>query len=198
MPPEKAIENGPQWPDDAAATADLIERARHGDRNALDVLFTRHIPVLRRWASGRLPHWARDIADTGDLVQATAMDAFRQLDRFEVRGDGALQAYLRQALMNRLRNELRRLGRKPAPSTLDSAMPGADPSPLDAAIRQEQLDRYTAALDRLESADRDAVIGRLEFGLSYRELAEMLGKPSPDAARMTVTRALERLAAAME
>lgn len=186
------------WPDDATATADLIERARHGDRDAVDTLFARHIPVLRRWASGRLPRWARDLSDTGDLVQATAMDAFRVLDRFEVRGDGALQAYLRQALMNRLRNELRRLGRKPAPSALDSAMPGPDPSPLDAAMHQEQIDRYTSALDRLEPSDREAVIGRLEFGLSYRELAEVLGKSSSDAARMAVTRALERLAVAME
>lgn len=184
--------------DDPAKTADLIERAKSGDNEALEILFSRHIPILRRWASGRLPRWARDLADTGDLVQVTAMDAFRQLDRFEVRGDGALQAYLRQALMNRMRNELRRLGRKPTPSALDSAMPGKETSPLDAAIRQEQMDRYTCALDLLQPEDREAVIGRLEFGLSYRELAEMLGKPSADAARMAVTRALERLAAAME
>jgi RNA polymerase sigma factor (sigma-70 family) len=173
------------WPDDAAATADLIERARHGDHDAVETLFTRHIPVLHRWARGRLPQWARDVTDTGDLVQAAAMEAFRHLSHFEVRGDGALQAYLRQALMNRVRNELRRLGRKPPPSALDSAMPGSEASPLDAAIRQQQMDRYSAALDRLQPEDREAVIARLEFGLSYREVAELLGKPTPDAARLT-------------
>lgn len=184
--------------DDQTATADLIERAKLGDREAVDVLFTRHIPVLRKWASGRLPRWARDLTDTGDLVQAAAMEAFRHLGSFEVRGDGALQAYLRQALMNRLRNELRRLARKPAPSLLDSGVPAGDASPLDAAIQQQKLERYTSAMDRLEPDEREAIIGRLEFGLSYRELAELLGKSSPDAARMAVTRALERLTAAME
>lgn len=184
--------------ENAAATAALIERARHGDREAVNVLFDRHIPALKRWASGRLPHWARDLADTNDLVQATALDAFRQLHAFEVRGDGALQAYLRQALMNRLRNELRRLSRKPAPAVLDSALADAGLSPLDAAIQQQKLDRYTAALARLGPEERDAVIGRIEFGLSFRELAELLGKSSPDAARMTVTRAVVKLAREME
>lgn len=186
------------WPDDASATADLIERSRHGDGEAVEILFTRHIPVLRRWATGRLPKWARDISDTGDLVQATAMEAFRQLDRFEVRGDGALQAYLRQALMNRVRNELRRLSRKPPPSVLDSGVAAGDTSPLETAIYRQKLDRYSSALDRLQPDERDAIIGRVEFGLSYRELAEILGKSSADAARMAVVRAMERLAAAMD
>jgi len=182
---------------EAAKTADLIERAKHGDREAVDILFARHIPLLRRWASGRLPDWARDLADTGDLVQATALDAFRSLNRFEVRGDGALQAYLRQALMNRLRNELRRVSRKPTPAVLDSGVVDGCQSPLDAAINHEQLERYSTALDQLPAEDREAVIGRLEFGLSYAELAELLGKPTPDAARKMVTRALVKLAEQM-
>jgi RNA polymerase sigma factor (sigma-70 family) len=197
MPPG-ADHEADRWSNDQAATADLIERARHGDREAVDILFARHIPVLRKWASGRLPHWARDLADTSDLVQMTALDAFRQLDHFEVRGDGALQAYLRQALMNRVRNELRRLARKPAPSVLDSALPEAGLSPLEAAMQQEKLDRYAAALERMQPEERDAVIGRIEFGLSYQELAELLGKRSPDAARMAVTRAVLKLATEMK
>jgi len=184
-------------PVDTAKTADLIERAKHGDHEAVDILFARHIPILRRWATGRLPHWARDLADTGDLVQATALDAFKSLNRFEVRGDGALQAYLRQALMNRLRNELRRVSRKPVPAVLDSGVVDDAQSPLEAAINREQLDKYSAALDQLPAEDREAIIGRLEFGLSYAELAELLGKPTPDAARKMVTRALVKLAEQM-
>lgn len=184
-------------PIDPAKTADLIERAKHGDHEAADILFARHIPLLRRWASGRLPHWARDLADTGDLVQATALDAFRSLNKFEVRGDGALQAYLRQALMNRLRNELRRVSRKPVPAVLESGVVDSAQSPLDAAINREQLDKYSAALDQLPAEDREAIIGRVEFGLSYAELAELLGKSTPDAARKMVTRALVKLAEQM-
>ena len=72
----------------ADATYQLLERARGGDREALDVLFARHIPMLRRWASGRLPRWTRDIADTQDLVQETALHAFRRIEAFEPRGEG--------------------------------------------------------------------------------------------------------------
>jgi RNA polymerase sigma-70 factor (ECF subfamily) len=44
----------------------------------------------------------------------------------------------------------------------------------------------------------DASIPRVEFGLSYAEVAETLGKPSADAARMAVVRALVKLAKEMD
>jgi RNA polymerase sigma-70 factor, ECF subfamily len=178
----------------ADATYQLLERAKRGDREALDVLFTRHIPTLRRWASGRLPQWARDIADTQDLVQETVLQVFKRVEAFEPRGDGALQGYLRQALMNRIRNEFRHKGRRPSFQDLDEQAPGDHTSPLEAAIRQEQLDRYDAALSRLSEQERDLIVVRVEMGLTYEEMAEALGKPSWNAARMATARALLRLA----
>ena len=178
-------------------TADLLARGREGDRDALDQLFARHIPLLRRWASGRLPRWARDIADTPDLVQETAFQTFTHLDTFEPRGDGALQAYLRQALVNRIRNELRRAATRPSPEGLDSAVAANDTSPYEAAIARETSERYEAGLAQLNPEERDAIVTRVEFGLSYAEVAEALGKPSADAARMAVVRALVKLAKSM-
>jgi len=178
-------------------TLDLLARAREGDGDALDQLFARHIPLLRRWASGRLPRWARDIADTPDLVQETAFRTFTHLDTFEPRGDGALQAYLRQALVNRIRNELRRAATRPAPEGLDSGMPAEDTSPFEAAIARETSEKYEAGLAQLKPEEREAIVTRVEFGLSYAEVAEALGKPSADAARMTVVRALVKLAKSM-
>lgn len=183
-------------PDDT--TLRLLQRARCGDREALDDLFARHIPRLRRWASGRLPRWARDIADTSDLVQETVIETFKRLDTFEPRGSGALQAYLRQAFINRLRNELRRAARRPLASALDSEIPDEATSPLEAVIGRETLERYEVALQRLEPDERDAVVTRIEFGFSYADVAEALGKPSPDAARMAVVRALMKLAKGMD
>ena len=184
--------------DDAQVSADatyqLLERAKAGDREALDVLFTRHIPALRRWASGRLPRWARDIAETQDLVQETVLQVFKRVEAFEPRGEGALQAYLRQAVMNRIRNEFRSKGRRPSFEDLDDQAPGDRTSPLEAAIRQEQLDRYDAALSRLSESERDLIVARVEVGLTYEEMAEALGKPSWNAARMATARALLRLA----
>jgi RNA polymerase sigma-70 factor (ECF subfamily) len=178
----------------ADATYSLLERAKGGDREALEVLFARHIPTLRRWASGRLPRWTRDMADTQDLVQDTVLQVFKRVEAFEPRGDGALQAYLRQAVMNRIRNELRSKGRRPSFESLDEQAPADHTSPLEAAIRQEQLDRYDAALSRLSERDRDLIVARVEVGLTYEEIAEALGKPSWNAARMATARALLHLA----
>ena len=184
--------------DDVDATADLLARAQAGDEEALNRLFERHIPLLRRWASGRLPRWARQAADTSDLVQETVVATLRNLPSFERRGDGALQAYLRQALINRVRNEIRRALLRPEPEELDSRLPHDGTSPLEAAIGIETMERYESALTRLSDEDREAVVTRVEFGLSYTEVAEVLGKPSADAARMTVVRALLKLAKEMD
>jgi RNA polymerase sigma-70 factor (ECF subfamily) len=156
------------------------------------------VPILKRWASGRLPRWARDISDTSDLIQETIINTIKQLNRFECRGDGALQAYLRQAVINRVRNEIRRAATRPHTAELDSHLPADQASPLEAAIGKQTLESYEAALNRLDDDQREAVITRVEFGFSYAEVAEVLGKPSPDAARMVVVRALVRLAKEMD
>ena len=180
------------------STAILIQRVREGDRDSLERLIQRHLGPLRRYVSGRLPRWARDLADTDDLVQDTLLRTFSKVDAFEVRGPGALHAYLRQAVMNRLRDELRRKGRAPAlvdVQELDVAGPG---SPLEEAIGAEAAARYVAALARLEPEEREAIIGRVEMEYSYAELAEVLGKPTADAARKAARRALLRLAEEMK
>src|SRR6185503_17107719 len=184
--------------EDVDTTTDLLARAQAGDETALDRLFERHIPLLKRWASGRLPRWARQVADTSDLVQETVIATLRNLPSFEPRGEGALQAYLRQALINRVRNEMRRALLRPAPEEVDSRLPHDGTSPLEAAIGSQTLERYEAALARLTDEEREAVITRVEFGFSYAEVAETLGKPSADAARMAVVRALVKLAREMD
>jgi RNA polymerase sigma factor (sigma-70 family) len=181
----------------AESSVHLLARAREGDRSALDELMARHLPRLRRWASGRLPRWARDMADTQDLVQDTLLQTFKRIDRFESRGEGALQAYLRQGILNRIRDEFRRAGRRPANAPLDSQAPDSAPSPLEEAIGRQAVERYDEALQRLRADDREAIIARIEMGFTHEELATLLGKPSANAARMALERALLRLAAEM-
>jgi RNA polymerase sigma-70 factor (ECF subfamily) len=181
----------------AATSLDLLERARAGDRSALDALMARHLPRLRRWASGRLPRWTRDISDTQDLVQETLLQTFKRIDRIEWRGEGALQAYLRQAILNRIRDECRRAGRRPSAEPLDSQAADVAPSPLEQAIGQEAIERYEGALQRLRPDDREAIIARIEMGFTHEELATLLGKPTANAARMALERALIRLATEM-
>ena len=179
------------------ATRLLLARARDGDEAALERLFERYLPRLQRWARGRLPSWARDMADTHDLVQDTLLRTFRKIDGFEYRGEGALQAYLRQALMNRVREEIRRRSRRPESTELDQEQADTAASPLDRAIGRERVEVYERALSRLKEEDRELLIGRLELGLTYEELANLQERPSTDAARKATERALARLIAEM-
>jgi RNA polymerase sigma-70 factor (ECF subfamily) len=182
---------------DLESTRDLVQQAKSGDRDALDRLLARVLPPLRRWAGGRLPRSRRDLMDTDDLVQETAIRAVRRLDAFEPRHEGSLQAYLRQAVMNRIRDEIRHSARIPATVELDENERNRDASPLEAAIGREAADLYDAALSRLRAEDRDAIVARLEMDLSYEEVAQAVGKPSAGAARVAISRALVRLAEEM-
>jgi RNA polymerase sigma factor (sigma-70 family) len=182
---------------DPESSFELLEQAKAGDADALDRLLGRYLPPLRRWASGRLPRWARDLADTQDLVQDAVMHALKHLMTFRPQHDGALQAYLRQAVRNRIRDEFRRAHRGPAVAELSESLPLSEPSPLERAIGAQAIARYDAALARLGEDDQAAIIARVELGHSYEEIAQSLGKPSPDAARMTVKRAVARLATEM-
>jgi RNA polymerase sigma-70 factor (ECF subfamily) len=96
--------------------------------------------------------------------------------------------------MNRIRNEFRSKGRRPSFESVDEQAPSDHTTPLEAAIRRQQLDRYDAALSRLSELQRDLIVARLEVGLTYEEIAEAVGKPSWNAARMAVARALVCLA----
>jgi len=179
-------------------TVELLELAKRGDRQALDRLLERCVPALRRWAHGRLPASARSLNDTADIVQDTIISAMRHLEAFESRHQGALQAYLRRAVMNRIRDVIRHHKRRPEMSGLSDGIQDEATSPLEAAIGAENLERYETALERLEPPDREAIIGRLEMLYSYEELATVLGRATPAAARMAVTRAMKRLAREMQ
>jgi RNA polymerase sigma-70 factor, ECF subfamily len=179
-------------------TVELLELAKEGDSQALDRLLERCVPALRRWAHGRLPHSARGMNDTADLVQDTIIAAMRRLEAFESRHQGALQAYLRQAVMNRIRDIIRHDKRRPEIGGLSEGIQDEATSPLEAAIGAENLERYERALQRLKPADREAIIGRLEMLYGYDELATVLGRSSAAAARMAVTRAMKRLAEEMQ
>jgi RNA polymerase sigma-70 factor (ECF subfamily) len=193
----RAMDNGPDA--DLESSAQLIRRAREGDRPALERLFARYVPPLRRWAAGRLPRWARDLTDTEDLIQDTLLKTFRRLEEFEERPDtGGLHAYLRQALRRRVLDELRRVKRRPPVDELLETVSDPAASPLEETIGIEAAERYERALERLGPAEREAVIARLELGLDYDRIAEALGKPSRDAARMAVARALVSLAREMD
>ena len=174
-------------------TIELVVRAREGDRLAVEALLQRSIPGLRRFAHGRLPAAARGSLDTGDLVQETVLHVLRRLDTFEPRHVGAMQAYLRQSVINRIRDEVRRIGRHPTPVDLPDDLASEIPSPLEEAVRAEAYDRYRAVLVQLSPRDREMIVARIEAQWNLGEIAQRFNMRTVDGARMAVTRALRRL-----
>jgi RNA polymerase sigma factor (sigma-70 family) len=174
-------------------TTALLSRVRAGDDAAREQLLARYLPRLRRWAHGRLPQYARAAADTDDLIQVTLIRTLNRLDDFQPQGEGAFLAYIRTILLNAVREEIRRATRRPAMLPLEECV-----SRVEHAVGSSLLSAYEAALGRLGAREREGVILRVEFGYSYGEIATAIGSPTANAARMTVSRALVRLAEEME
>jgi RNA polymerase sigma-70 factor (ECF subfamily) len=179
-------------------TIELVVKAQAGDREAVEALLQRSLPSLRRWAHGRLPAAARGHQDTADLVQDAALHAIRRLDTFQPRHVGAMQAYLRESVLNRIRDEVRRIGRHPAPSELPEDIEAEQRSSLETVIAEEKYQHYRDGLAALDARDRELIVARIELQWSLTEIAQRFAMPSPDAARMAVKRALTRLTGLMK
>ena len=145
--------------------------------------------VVRQWATGRLPGWARQGTDTSDLVQITLVRAWRHLEKLQGQPELAFRAYLRRILENEIVDRIRSAGRRPARVELADDLPDPTPTPLDLVLEEESLATYQRMLDRLAPRRREALVLRLEGGHPYDEIGRLLGIKS-NAARMRVARAL--------
>jgi RNA polymerase sigma-70 factor (ECF subfamily) len=76
-----------------------------------------------------------------------------------------------------------------------ASLPAQQLSIVEQTIGAERMAAYERALTQLPELKRNAVIMRVEFGMSFDEIAAELGRPSANAARMMVSRALSELAA---
>ncbi len=171
-------------------TERLLSRCRDGDGQARNLLVARVQPLLQRFARGRVPGLLRHQQDTADLVQLTWLKALDRIPEFQSRHPGAFFAYLREILLNALRESMRRhrplqdIERTPE-AEFDASMP--------AGVAPEDWLAYEQSLARLDEAQRAMVLMRFEFGMSYPEIGLELGQ-SPDAVRVRVNRALARMA----
>jgi RNA polymerase sigma-70 factor (ECF subfamily) len=175
-------------------TEQLLRRIRNGEPAARQALYERCLPLLQRWAHGRLPARARDIADTEDLVQVTLLRALNHLEEFESSSSGSFLAYLRQILLNEVRAELRKRQRHIEKVDIESLeLADETASVVEHLVGQERLRAYERALATLDRSDQELIVMRLEFGLSYQEIA-LEAAATPDAVRMRVARALKVVA----
>lgn len=177
------------------STASLLMKVQSGDSSAEQRLCEIYLPILSQWAHGRLPLYARSLRETDDLVQSTLIAALRNLKNFKPQREGAFLGYLRTAMINRIRNEISRSHKHQTTNKAEvSDLYSDDTCALEQAIGSETLKRYEESLLKLNEAEKEAIILRVEFGFSYIEIAAAIGANSANAARMKVTRALSRLA----
>ena len=176
----------------------LVRRVKAGDAAALERLILRYLPRLRLWARHRLPPWARDLAETEDLVQETLFNAVRNLHGFEMRDEHSLRSYMKSAVRNRVQDEIKRVSRHPAGDSLTETMSATEPSPMRQAIAREDFWRCRAALARLKPADRRLILTALSEDLTFNELARRLDMRSADTARIALNRAVQRLSREMK
>ena len=95
--------------DKLESTATLLVKVHAGDKIARERLCETYLPLLTRWAHGRLPKYARDLSETDDLVQISLINALDSLSSFTPKHEGAFLAYLRKILLNNIRMEIRKL-----------------------------------------------------------------------------------------
>jgi RNA polymerase sigma-70 factor (ECF subfamily) len=187
----------PGSPPQTLITIELLDRAKRGDPQALARILERYSPRLHRWARGRLPTYARSLFDTSDLVQETLARTVQGLDRVEVRGRGGFEAYVRQAVLNGIKDQIRRAQIRGGPQEIPPDLAHPAPSPLEDAIGADLLERYERGMASLDPEDRRLLHLRIELEFDYDEIAAMTDRPSRDAARMAFQRALAHLSKAM-
>lgn len=180
---------------DAESTQDLLRKAHSGEQEAFERIYKRFVPALRRWAAGRIPPRARGLVDTDDVVQVSIVRALSSLDRFESRRPGAFLAYLHQVLINCVRDEIRRAERRPltdSDDALDDRL-----VMIERTLGSNLVDLYELALGELSERHQESIVLRIEFGLTYREIGQALGRSSANAVRMEIARGLAALAQRM-
>lgn len=178
--------------EDFSTTAVLLNRIKGGDDKAITDLIAKVQPVLTRWAHGRLPMGMRATYDTHDFVQEAITRSLSKLETFKSYKAGAFLAYLRQILVNCINEQFRKKEYRNHRVSEDDAWVNTSRLLIDPDL--PALLEYEQALDQISEQEKNAIILRLEFGLSFQELADELDKPSANAARMYVSRALVKLA----
>ena len=177
------------------STATLLAKVKGGDDNARARLCSLYLPILTRWAHGRLPDYVRDLSETSDMVQTCLLKALSHLDKFTPMHEGAFLAYLRKILLNNIRMEIRRYSHQSNMLEQQNNQESvAQASTIELAVGNEIMDKYEQALTEMSKQARETVILRVEFGYSYPEIATAMNYASSNAARMMVSRALLKLA----
>ena len=124
------------------------------EQGARERTLARYRAILLKWATGRLPGWAREGADTNDLVQVVLLRAWHQMDRFADQPE-AFKPFLRRILQNEVIDRIRSAKRHPERVELSEDLRDKTPSALDVVIEEEFAETYRAMLAGLSPRRRE-------------------------------------------
>lgn len=177
---------------DVPSTASLLEQVRDGSERAFDALVRRHEATLLCYARGLL--------GAGGAYEDAVQDAFWKLARNPPRlarehpelehqrlGRWLLQV-TRNHCMDWMRAEKRRRRRE-----ADCAVPEATLGGIDALEVLDSSRVVEAHLEALPEAEREVLVLRLLAEKSYREIAEVTGRPVGTVGWL-ISQGLQRLA----
>ena len=171
----------PSGSGDGLSDLDLIERWKTGDQDAARQLVERHAPSLARFA---VASGAREEVD--ELVQDTFVRAFASIDSF--RGESSLRTWL-FTIQRRLLLDRRRAAKRQQTVPVIESDVMTEYDALDGVVADETQQRLRGAVDRLTPTQREVFLLRVTEGLSYREIAELVGS-TEGAARVHYHNAL--------
>ncbi len=178
---------GDALPEEELSDSELVERGRSGDDSALSELVKRHHGAAYRVALSL----TKEDDTAQDVVQDAFLKAFRALSGF--RGDASFRTWLLTITANEARGALRRSNRLKE-TALDDAGPvrAKELDPADTAVLSQESARAREMLERLPEKQRLTVGLRIDEGLSFREIGEVIGS-SEGAARVNYFHGIRRL-----
>lgn len=201
-------------PDSGSRRADpttllLLRAARRGDRDALEALFRRYLPRVRRIVALRMGQRLLRFHAVEDVVQQALLRVFRSLERFEERSEGSFRNWIARCVENEV-VDLSRRGKAQKRDEGRLLLVGGDPYLLSSTIidrrrppvenpgeRAELESRVEEALLALPLHHREIIILRHLCEMSHREIAAELGFEREVNSRLALSRAMKRLRAAL-
>ncbi len=190
---------------DSTVTQALLEKVRAGDAAALEQLFARHRPYLRRVIEARLDRKLSARVDASDVIQETQLDAARRIEKFLDLGSIPFKVWLRKTAHERLL-DIRRRHAGAARRSVERETELADRTAIEFAqlltrsastpsrlvSKEELVQRVRRAVAELPAVNREILLMRSLEGLSYSEAGYILDI-DPNVARKRHGRALMRL-----
>ncbi|MEW6072850.1 MAG: sigma-70 family RNA polymerase sigma factor [Planctomycetota bacterium] len=210
-PPDEAFPRPGEIPEELRTkeVRALVERAKKGEVDALNELFSRYYATMLDLARRRLGPKLRAKEEADDLAQTTFREAVRDFSQYEYRGEDSLLRWLVRILQNKIRDraEFYGAGKRDAtrerlsedrPGAGGEDLPAPDPPSDDLSVtrqvvREEEFAILRQALEELSADHRLAITLVFFQGLTLRKAGERMGGRSEDAVRMLLRRAEARL-----